>query len=413
MLPKSGPPAGADEEGDAAPGDERARAGERRHALPAEEDDDQHRDERRDRVQEGRGEAARRGEPERVEPLVHADAGQGEDEREAARAGRRHEALPPDERLGDEKRRGEDDPPSRERQRGKLAIDDLRGGVVHRPDDDGRERAEDGEGSSQGRRHGLTLPRGLLYSHGFCGPPAAPGRGQTRRSPRRDARSTGTFKVVLRNAGGHGRELPGRERRDSRLSRPERGRQDDHDADDHGLSRADGRPRHARGRGRHGKAAPGQALARVPARDARALSGDAGQGVRRLPRRAVRGAGTRREGVRRRGAREVLRGRRRVESDRQPLEGIPPARRPRGGARPQAEGARPRRAHGRAGPAADREGARADPRPAERTTRSCCRPTSSPRPSSSATGSSSSTRDASWRPGRRRRFATRCRRCPA
>src|SRR5271169_1832183 len=132
----------ADEEGDATPGDERAHAGERRHALQAQEDDDQHGDEGRDRVQKGCGEAARRGEPEGVEPLVHADARQGEDESEAARAGRGHEPLAPRERLEEEKRGSQYDSPSRERQRGKLAIDDFRGRVIHRPDDDGQERAE-------------------------------------------------------------------------------------------------------------------------------------------------------------------------------------------------------------------------------------------------------------------------------
>ncbi len=180
-----------------------------------------------------------------------------------------------------------------------------------------------------------------------------------------------------------------------------------------GFLDADRRPGDARGRGRHGKTAAGQAGARIPARDARALSGDAGPGVRRLPRRAVRSARARREGIRRRGAREVLRGRRRVEPDRQPVEGISTAGRPRGSARPQAEGARPRRAHGRARPAADREGARADPRPEKGPhdpafdphpprSRARLRPDPHHRQGTS-----------SWLRGRPRRFATRCRRCRA
>ena len=46
--------------------------------------------------------------PERVEPLVQADAGESEDDCEAASAGRRHEPLPPGERLDEEERRRQD-----------------------------------------------------------------------------------------------------------------------------------------------------------------------------------------------------------------------------------------------------------------------------------------------------------------
>src|SRR5664279_6453680 len=63
----------------------------------------------------------------------------------------------------------------------------------------------------------------------------------------RDARSTRTLEIVLRNARRHGRELPCRKRRDPGISRPERGREDHDDAHDHGLFDADGGPGDARG----------------------------------------------------------------------------------------------------------------------------------------------------------------------
>src|ERR1035437_2047680 len=125
--------------------------------------------------------------------------------------------------------------------------------------------------TARGRRRGAVT---FSLSHNACYIPIASAARRRLRGVRsrpraevteKDARSTGTLKVVLRNARRHGRELPCRKRRDPGISRPERGRKDHDDAHDHGLPDADGRQGHAERRGRREEPDPGQALAGLPA----------------------------------------------------------------------------------------------------------------------------------------------------
>ena len=156
------------------------------------------------------------------------------------------------------------------------------------------------------------------------------------------------------------RQLPGRTRRDPRVPRTQRRRQDDDDAHPDRLHAGHRRQGHCRRIRRLRPAARGQAPHRLPARDAAALPGHERLRVSRLRRQDQR-----RPVGRPSRARQVRDGahahRRHGEPPlRQAVEGLQAARRPRPGAHPQPRRAHPRRADRRPRPEADHRDARAD-----------------------------------------------------
>ena len=180
--------AAREEEGDAAVGHERADRREGRPPFRSEEDDEEGRKERRRGVEERRREAARHRDAPREEHLVEADAGQGEEKREAPLAAGRKGRLAAPRGLREQEARGEDEAPAGVGEGVHLAEGDLHRGVVHAPDGDREESEPDREGAAGRSRRHAPLSRRLLYSAGVRG------AGRIRRSgpprgPEHDARS--------------------------------------------------------------------------------------------------------------------------------------------------------------------------------------------------------------------------------
>ena len=142
-------------------------------------------------------------------------------------------------------------------------------------------------------------------------------------------------------------------------------------------------------------------LPRLSARVRRDLSRDARARVRRVSRAAGGRARQPRARPRGRGARPLPARRGGRAEDREPLQGVSPARGPRRGARPPAAGPGARRADDRPRPGPDHQDPRDHPGARARTAPCFCPRTSFPRSNRSATASSSSTAAASWPRARR------------
>ncbi len=218
----------------------------------------------------------------------------------------------------------------------------------------------------RGGGHALTLPAACYIPTASAARTGSEDPGPLRR-PTYDARSRESHEVVFRDNGRRRCQLPRRGWRDPRLPRTERGREDDHDADDHGVPRRrrrDGSPWPA-STSSPGRSRPSAISATSPRRS---------RSIRRCGSANTSRTGRRLCGVPRRDAAsrvgEALEtcfvdGRRR-QADREPLERLPAA-------------GRPRRRRSSTGPmvlvldeptvgprsAPDHEGARADPGPEE------------------------------------------------
>src|SRR5207302_46377 len=152
----------------------------------------------------------------------------------------------------------------------------------------------------------------------------------------------------------------GQARRDRRIPRPQRRRQDDGHADPGGVHAGHPGHRHRRRLRRLHPVARGAPADRLPARERAALPRDAGRVLPRLRRRG-QGRGPRGASAAGGGGDGPLPDRGRpAPADRQAVQGLPAARRARAGDRERSRGADSRRADDRPRPEADRGDPRAD-----------------------------------------------------